>query len=333
MPTSSIPASGGGGLQPRYQKFTTSGTFTLPDGFGAAKPLLVNIQVIGGGGGGTAARLDVNASFNKNTSYTGNYNAYFGNGQNLTINTVTGPSAAPGSLTGLNNINIGGAGGSGGIAQTQFYLTSNLTITVGAGGARAVAGVINTVDSFARLDFGFLGDTWGSGVGAQPNFTNNSGKNDWGNNDAYSDIRLTKSVTAPSGGTGGTTTAGAVSATGGVGGSAGSLVIRSATAQPLNFNRYGTQNAAWNFGNTWDVVTQAGNSTQGSGGQPAGTTGAAIPLLGTLAGGSQGNTPVYGSYGIGGIKTDGATSTGVEGTGGGFDSVGGSGAVILTWWQ
>jgi hypothetical protein len=333
MGTSSIPSGGGGGLQPRYQKFTSSGTFTLPDGYGAAKPLLVNIQVIGGGGGGTGARLDTNASFNKNTSYTGSFNSYFGNSTNLTVNTVTGPSTAPGSLTGLNNINIGGAGGSGGIAQTQFYLTSNLTITVGAGGARAAGATINTVDSFARNDFANMGDTWGSGVGAQPSFTNNSGKNDWGNNDQYNDIRLTKSVTAPSGGTGGTTTAGAVSATGGVGGSAGALVIRTTTTQALNFYRYGNQNVAWNFGNTWDVVNQTGSSTQGSGGQPAGTTGAAIPLLGTLAGGSNTTTPVYGSYGIGGIKTDATTHTGVEGTGGGFDSAGGPGAVILTWWQ
>jgi hypothetical protein len=333
MASSTIPAGGGGGLAPKYQKFTSSGTFTLPDGYGVAKPLLVNIQVIGGGGGGTAARLDTNATFNRNTAYTGDFNSYFGNGNTLAINTVTGPSAAPGSLTGVNNINTGGAGGSGGIAQTQFYLTANLTITVGAGGARPAAGVINTMDSFARVDFGDLGTNIGSGVGAQLNFTNTTGKTDWGNSNAYADIRLTKSVSTPSGGTGGTTTAGAVSATGGVGGSAGTLVVRSATAQPLNFTRNANQNQAWNFGNTWDVITQFGTSNQGTGGQPAGTTGAAIPLLGTLAGGSVSTTPVYGSYGIGGIKTDGATSTGVEGTGGGFDSIGGPGAVILTWWQ
>jgi hypothetical protein len=42
---------------------------------------------------------------------------------------------------------------------------------------------------------------------------------------------------------------------------------------------------------------------------------------------------VYGAFGVGGIKTDGATHTGVEGTGGGFGSIGASGAVIITWWQ
>ena len=55
MPTSSIPASGGGGLIPKYQKFTSSGTFTLPDGYGALKPLVITIQVIGGGGGGSGS--------------------------------------------------------------------------------------------------------------------------------------------------------------------------------------------------------------------------------------------------------------------------------------
>jgi hypothetical protein len=36
---------------------------------------------------------------------------------------------------------------------------------------------------------------------------------------------------------------------------------------------------------------------------------------------------------VGGIKGDGTTSTGVDGTGGGLNSDSASGAVIFTWWE
>jgi hypothetical protein len=78
------------------------------------------------------------------------------------------------------------------------------------------------------------------------------------------------------------------------------------------------------------ATTGAGN---GGGGTPAGTAGMATPLLGTLAGGSTSATPIRGSFGVGGISTDLTTSTGAEGTGGGTNSIGAPGAVILTWWQ
>lgn len=326
MGVSTIPASGGGGLRPRYQKFTSSGTFTLPDGYGAANPLLVTIQVIGAGGGGTGARILGNSTFNKNTSFTGSFNSYFGNGNNITINTVTGPSAAPGSLTGINNINIGGSGGSGGIAQTQLSLTSNLVITVGAAGARAAEATVNTASQFGTPNF-----TDFSYTGVFQDFTNNSGLATYTNENNIGNVWLGQSTAVTAGGTGGTTTAGSISAAGGVGANGGTIVVRTVTEQPWNFQRYGTQNQAFNFGNTWQVV-QYQNSTNGAGGSPAGTAGSATPLLGTIAGGSKTTTPVFGSYGVGGIKTDANTATGVEGTGGGFDSVGAPGAVILTWW-
>jgi hypothetical protein len=75
------------------------------------------------------------------------------------------------------------------------------------------------------------------------------------------------------------------------------------------------------------------DSVVGTGGFPAGTAGAANPLIGAPAGGSNDTSPVQGAFGVGGISSDGATTTGAEGTGGGATSVAAGGAVILTWWE
>ena len=280
MPTSSIPSGGGGGLAPKYQKFTSSGTFTLPDGYGAAKPLLVNIQVIGGGGGGVGRAT---LTFNGN----GGHNSYFGQGY-MNSGTVASPNTG------------NGAGGSGGLCATQLYLTSNLTITVGAAGARG-ASTTNTNNE----------NPYGG------NFANNSGGQT---------INIPSYSTGVSGGTGGTTTADVLQAVGGNGGT-------------MNGNAQGARNLRNQINNqelkTYinDQSLTSGQLGNGAGGTPAGTTGRATPLLGTLAGGSGDTTPIRGSFGIGGISTDAGTSTGAEGTGGGFNSIGASGAVILTWWQ
>jgi len=158
MAIQTIPAASAGGanLEPYYQKFTTSGTFTLPTGYGVSKPLLVNIQVIGGGGGGSSNAI---------AAYNVDYTNYFGTG----------------SFNIAARNDAGRAGGSGGIAATQMYLTSNLTITIGAAGTRATAQ-----------------------VGAGASQTGNQGSN----------YNFSGSVTA---GSGGTTTAGSVQSTGGVG--------------------------------------------------------------------------------------------------------------------
>ena len=127
MGVSTIPASGGGGLTPKYVKYTSSGTFTLPDGYGAANPLVVTIQCIGGGGGGSSAVINA-ASANRLGS--GNFTGYFGWGtvvpmrSNITGNTITRTDS--------------GAAGSGGLAQSVLSLTSNLTFTVGTAGARTI---------------------------------------------------------------------------------------------------------------------------------------------------------------------------------------------------
>ena len=259
MGSSTIPAGGaGGGLEPKYQKFTSSGTFTLPDGYGAAKPLLINIQIIGGGGGGVRETL-----VTSNVSPIGTYTAsgYFGNGGVGNVNWVGGVGTSA------------GPGGSGGIAATQMYLTSNLTINAN------------------------LGRMWNDSDNANRVLSN------------YNSINA-------SGGTGGFSQAGSVKSGGGVGATGTGTIVAYA-------ENGGGANAA----------TFSGTQTAGVGGSPAGTTGGATPLLGTIAGGSNTSTPINGSFGVGGNSTDVATSTGVDGTGGGFNSVGASGAVIITWWQ
>ena len=267
MASSSVPSSGGGGLAPKYQKFTSSGTFTLPDGYGAAKPLLVQIQAIGGGGG--AFQIPKTVTFNGN----GGYQSYYGEGW---------------VVAGNYNWNLVGSskgGGSGGLCSTQLYLTSNLTITIGAAGSRDTTTAL--VSSYSR----------GS---------NSGGGDDWLNFNA-----------TVAGGTGGTTTAGVLQATGGTGSSLNGVRIRNLGGQ------------AGNSGG-WTNLDAANN---GAGGTPAGTAGSASPLLGTIAGGSGNTTPIRGSFGVGGISTDAGTSTGADGTGAGANSIGASGAVILTWWQ
>jgi hypothetical protein len=277
MGTSSIPSGGGGGLAPKYQKFTASGTFTLPDGYGAAKPLLINIQVIGAGGGGSGIAT---MTFNGN----GGHRNYFGQGW-MEAATIVSPNTG------------NGAGGSGGLCSTQLYLTSNLTVTVGAAGARG-------------------------GTVTNTNNENPYGGN-YGNTGGGSTVTIPAYVSAITGGTGGTTTASVLQATGGVGGTV------------TNFE--GGRNMRYSIADT-RLTSYMQNSvlnqtSAGAGGTPAGTNGLATPLLGTLAGGASSTTPVRGSFGIGGVSTDAGTSTGAEGTGGGYNSIGASGAVIITWWQ
>jgi hypothetical protein len=177
-----------------------------------------------------------------------------------------------------------------------MYLTSNLTITCGAAGARPATATLTTTNQ--RLT-----NTETFNAGQARNYN------------------LGISGQAP-GGTGGTSTAGAVSATGGTGGNFNTLNVNVTWNQAPNQTQTGTANA-----------TNPANFTSGPAGQPAGSIGDAVPLLGALAGGSGNATPVYGAFGVGGKRGDTTTHTGVEGTGGGVGSIGASGAVIITWWQ
>lgn len=298
MGVANVPAASAAGLQPKYQKFTSSGTFTLPTGYGVSKPLLVNIQVIGGGGGGSG--------FNNTTSsaatFAYNINLlkanYFGYVGNFT-----------GNFNPWSGTYQGKSGGSGGLAQTQMYLTSNLSITVGAAGTRAG----NTFSPTAWNAFNSGTDN--TSGGNEASWRNNT-YNNWINTNNQT------SFTFPAGSSGGTTTAGSLSSTGGNAANSGNIANNFRASDTGDFP-YPSQfvNASFNSGSV------------GNGGVPAGTAGDATPLLGTIAGGSTNATSVKGSFGVGGIFGDGGTSTGVDGTGGGANSTAASGAVILTWWE
>ena len=313
MGVSTIPAGGGGGLQPKYQKFTSSGTFTLPDGYGAAKPLVITIQVIGGGGAGTGS-LAVGAITNGLAVRLDRMD-YFGQSHG-TFPVNVGASYASNANRDYATNQNGWGGGSGGIAQTQMALTGPLTITVGAAGARSTASNTANMGNFYTTSWGRSG-------------SNNTGVTAF--NVSNLSTGGTKNMNA--GGSGGMSTAGAVSATGGSGGGSGTFDIStSGTVQFPSDTNINATNAIGPF-NVVPTVSFAGaNGSNGAAGSPAGSAGSATPLLGALAGGSGTTTPVYGAFGVGGIKTDVGTSTGVEGTGGGYGSIGASGAVIISYW-
>jgi len=96
MAVSSLVAAGGGVIR-KQTTFTASGTFTLPTGYGAGQPLIVDIEICGGGGGGG------------------------GGGKHTTVGTY----------------GYGGSGGASGVVvlYKNVSLTANATVTLGAGGS------------------------------------------------------------------------------------------------------------------------------------------------------------------------------------------------------
>jgi hypothetical protein len=79
-----FPQSGGATL--KKQIFTSSGTFTLPSGFSASKPLWAKVTAVGGGGGGgsgyTAGGGGAGAVVVKDLAITGNLPIIIGSGGN-----------------------------------------------------------------------------------------------------------------------------------------------------------------------------------------------------------------------------------------------------------
>ncbi len=82
MPLVQFPSSGGATL--RKQIFTSSGTFNLPSGFSASKPLWAKVTAVGGGGGGgqgyAAAGGGGGAVVIKDLAITGNIPVIVGSG-------------------------------------------------------------------------------------------------------------------------------------------------------------------------------------------------------------------------------------------------------------
>jgi hypothetical protein len=98
MGIQTIPAASGSLIR-KSQTFTSSGTFTLPAGYGAGQPLIIDAEVCGGGGGGGS----------------GAYNA------------AGAPYGGGGGGSGVTSV------------FTGISLTANATITIGAGGAGGAA--------------------------------------------------------------------------------------------------------------------------------------------------------------------------------------------------
>lgn len=95
MGISVFPAAGGG-VSLQQAIFTSSGTFILPSGYGAGKPLIVDLEIVGGGGGGGSGVAQ------NDNSYGGG-----GGGSGITAVYKSIPLTANATIT----IGSGGAGG------------------------------------------------------------------------------------------------------------------------------------------------------------------------------------------------------------------------------
>jgi len=130
MGLSVFPTASSSGLIRKSQTFTSSGTFTLPTGYGAGQPLIIDAEVGGGGGGGgsgafAAARSGggggggsgVVTLFN-NISLTANATITIGaGGTGGAASTGVGNNGASGGTTDIDSIyySPGGAPGTGGL--------------------------------------------------------------------------------------------------------------------------------------------------------------------------------------------------------------------------
>lgn len=131
MGYSVYPAAAAGLSVRKSQTFTSSGTFTLPSGYGASKPLLVDLEICGGGGGGGGGAYSASAEgrggggggsgvttvFDR-VSLTANATITIGAGG--TGGTAGGATGTAGASGGASNVNStyyspGGGGGSGAV--------------------------------------------------------------------------------------------------------------------------------------------------------------------------------------------------------------------------
>lgn len=181
----------------KSQTFVSSGTFTLPSGYGASKPLLVDLEVCGGGGGGGGGAANAAAcgggggggsgicTVFERVSLTANATITIGAGGTggaAVSPTTTGNNGTSGGASDVDSIyySPGGAGGGGGRSgsgalyglgiNSYGYVIGAQYIAAGdrgIGGAGGSGGAISNLNStnpsaigFARGGcYGFPGNT------------------------------------------------------------------------------------------------------------------------------------------------------------------------------
>ena len=163
--SSLVAASGGVSLQ--QQTFTSSGTFTLPSGYGSGRPLIVDIEICGGGGGGGSGAGGANTNawggagggsgvtlVYKAISLTANATVTIGAGGTggTAVSNANGNNAANGGTSDVNSLYFapGGGGGVGGLTS----------------GTRGTGGGVRTAGIFIPGGFSSVVQNPGSGGGS-----------------------------------------------------------------------------------------------------------------------------------------------------------------------
>lgn len=183
MAVSSLVAASGGVVR-KQTSFTSSGTFTLPAGYGAGQPLIVDIEICGGGGGGGAGGADTATSCGGGTGGGSGVVAVYRN-ISLTANatiTIGAGGAGGAAVSGTTAGNVGASGGTSNVDST-FYAPG------GGGGSPGQSASPTTVKGLGVNSHGFYipggystgidvaGAGGGSGSSGSANL--NSGQTTW----------------------------------------------------------------------------------------------------------------------------------------------------------
>jgi hypothetical protein len=156
MGISVFPIPSSAGLIRKSQTFTSSGTFTLPTGYGAGQPLIIDAEVCGGGGGGGSGAYDAVGATNgaggggsgvciyyENITLTSNATITIGAGGNggAAVSGGTGNYGANGGSSDINSIFYAAGGGGGGrglhTAATNYAYSVNSNGFLIPGGGQA----------------------------------------------------------------------------------------------------------------------------------------------------------------------------------------------------
>jgi hypothetical protein len=181
MAVSSLVAAGGGLIR-KSTSFTSSGTFTLPAGYGAGQPLIVDIEICGGGGGGGSGAIANSGAAGggggggsgittvyRNIPLTANATVTIGAagaGGNARGGTAYGFTGATGGTSNVNSLYYAPGGGGGGGGNLQSAIINYRAPGVNSFGFYVPGGYANASEG--------AGGGGGSGGGAAVNL--NSGQ-------------------------------------------------------------------------------------------------------------------------------------------------------------